>query len=128
MILRQDSPRLIWEAGHLPYLGRRLSGRTERSKRHVPVPLCQAPPGGVRQELVMVIVRHRVAQEGLQQPVNVRGAEEILAPRDKRDVLEIIVHGDAEMIAGRHILAGQHHIAEIQRRRLDASGGAVAPI
>jgi hypothetical protein len=64
----------------------------------------------------------------LQQPVNVRGAEEIPAPRHKRDALEVIVHGDAEMIAGRHILAGQHHITKIQRRRLDASCGAVAPI
>jgi len=57
----------------------------------------------------------------------VRGAEEILAARDKRDVLKVIVHCDAEMIAGGHILAGQHHIAEVQRRRLDASCGAVAP-
>ena len=63
----------------------------------------------------MVIVRRFVTQQRLQKPMNIGGAEEILAARHKRDMLEVIVHGDAEMIAGRHILAGQHHIAQVLR-------------
>jgi len=84
---------------HLPHLNRSLSRRTQRSQRHVTVPFCKAPPGGVRQEFVMVIVRRFVTQQRLQKPVNIGGAEEILAARHKRDMLEVIVHGDAEMIA-----------------------------
>ena len=47
--------------------------------------------------------------------LNVCRAREILAARDKSDALQVIVHRDTEMIARRHILVGQHRIAEIQR-------------
>ncbi len=59
----------------------------------------------------MVIVRCFVTQQRLQKPVNIGGAEEILAARDKSNVLPVIVHGDAEMIAGRDILAGQGRVS-----------------
>ena len=60
--------------------------------------------------------------------MNVCSAEEILAADTISDVLEMIVHGHAEMITGRRILAGQRHIAKIQRDRLDQPGGAVVPM
>ena len=65
--------------------------------------------------------RHRQLQDGLQQAVDVRRAEQILTARHQIHALHRIVERHREMIARRHLLAGENDIAMGERlRQIDA--------
>ena len=70
----------------------------------------------------MVPFGHVEAEQRLQQAVDVGRGEEVRAAGHQRDALGGIVDRHRQMIAGRHVLAGEHDVAEDFRR-----GGLFAP-
>ncbi len=60
----------------------------------------------------MVIFRHVIAQQFLQQTMQVAGKKQVLTTSDEGYALQIIIMGNRDMIAGRGILACQNHIAK----------------
>ena len=54
----------------------------------------------------MGVERRLIAQQALQQDVDVRGRKNVLAPRHQGHALQMIVDRDREVIAGRRVLAG----------------------
>ena len=74
----------------------------------------------------MVPDRHRQAQQGLQQAVNVGGGKQVRAARHQRHAVGGIVQRRGQMIAGRRLLAQDHHIPEqIGTRDLPPGKGIV---
>ncbi len=67
----------------------------------------------------MAVARRRQAEQRLQQAVDVGRGEQIGAARHQRDALQRVIDGDREVIARRHLLAGQHDVAQRRRIGLD---------
>jgi hypothetical protein len=85
------------------------------------------PPVAVADQIVVVPARYRQAQERLEEAVDVGGVEQILAAGDERHPLGRVVDHDREVIARRHVLAGEHHVAEGSGVGLDPAGAHVVP-
>ena len=77
-------------------------------------------PVRIQDQAVMGIGRFGQGQQRLQQPLDMGGGQQILAPRHQGHALKSIVHHHRQMIGGRHVLARQHQIAEQQR--IDGDG------
>ena len=75
----------------------------------------------------MVIVGGPESKKGLQQSMDVRRGEQILAARDKRDILDVVVECGRKMVARAHFLAGQHDVPETFGCRHLFAARAIAP-
>ena len=71
---------------------------------------------GTRQQAVVAIDGRGQVEQGLQQPLDVRGLEEVLAAYDVGDALQRVVDHDGQVIGDADVLAGQHHVAARQGR------------
>src|SRR5208282_4023076 len=76
---------------------------------------------------MMVICRGVESEERLEQAMDMCRGEQIVAARDQRDPLNMIVEGDSEMIARSHFLARQHRVAETFGLRSLHTAGTIAP-
>ena len=76
---------------------------------------------------MVMVFRHLEAEQRLQQPVDMSGGEQILAAGHQVHLLQVIVDGDGEVIAGGGVLARQHHVAMGQRVGRDLSPRPVGP-
>ncbi len=69
----------------------------------------------------MGILRRSVAQQILQQCVDMGRRQQVDAARHQGDALQVIVDRDREMVAGRRVLAGDHEVAHQPRLAFDPS-------
>lgn len=78
---------------------------------------------------MMVPVRHRQAEQGLEQAVDVGGGEEVAPARDQRNAVGCVVDRGGKMVARRSIavLAHQHDIAKPRRVGLLHARALVGP-
>ena len=74
-----------------------------------------------------MVARRRQAEQGLQQPVDMRRLEQVGAAHHVGDALPRIVDGDREMIGGGRILAREHDVAESLRLGGDIARLGVMP-
>ena len=88
-----------------------LAGEAHRLKRGGAVALGEALTVRAGEQGVVAVFRGGKVEQRLQQTVDVRCLEQILAADDVSDVLGGIVEGDGEVIARRGVLAGEDDVA-----------------
>ena len=103
--------------------------RSASGRRAAPLgQLAPMPLGiGLDQQGMVMPDRHRQAEQGLQQAVDVAGGEQVGTARDQRDAVRRIVQRGGEVIGCRGFLAQQHDIAELLRRGALFAGQFVHP-
>ena len=131
----RESPRAIsapsgWvprEPDHPPDVVGRAPAIAQVAQGDRPVALGQALAAAVGDQVVVVVARRAQAEQRLQQSMHVRGMEQVLAARDQRHPLQMVVDRDRQMVARGHVLARQHHVAEALGIGRDDAGAAVLP-
>lgn len=108
-------------------LGRRKSGVPQRGKGEGIVPLGQALPACVGNQVVVPPLGHGKIEQSLKQTVDVRGDEKVATARDQSDALGGVIENDGQVIAGRNILARQNDVAQQLGLRLLWALAALVP-
>src|SRR5690349_15664999 len=85
--------RLRFYVSQSPHLVRRLPGLAQAADRRRTVSLGQALALSVAQQAMMPIVGRGQVQQFLQQAVDVRRLDQVLAARHQGDALQRVVHG-----------------------------------
>src|SRR5262249_43032487 len=93
-----------------------------RAPRARPRRCCELVSLGGQDQAMMVVLGCRKAEQRLQQPMRARGLEQILPAHDMGHALQRVVDHDRQVVAGRRLLARQHHVAPLLRRCRDRSG------
>ena len=71
--------------------------------------------------------RQRQAKQGLQRAVDMAGTKQISPARHQRYPVGRIIQRDGKVIAGRQILAHQHHITKVRQVDRDRPGQIILP-
>jgi hypothetical protein len=104
-----------------------LAGESHRLERRRAVALGEALAIGAEQQLVVAIFGSGQAEQSLEQAVDVRRLEQVLAADDMRDALRRVVDSDGEMVRGGGVLASEDDVAMRQRIGAHRTGKAVVP-
>lgn len=89
--------------------------------------LGEALAGGVSEQGVVGVGGFGPVHQGLQEAVEAGGGAEVIAAGDEGDGLEGVVVGDAEVVGGWGVLAGEHRVAEGFRAAGEAAFALFVP-
>src|SRR4051794_37694872 len=117
----------LFKTSHRPDFSRRLASLSQRPERYRLVPLRKPFAAVVRRQAVVVVVGSGVAEQGLEQAMEVGGVEQVLPTGYQRHALQGVIHRNTQMVTGRNILPGEHDVAEDFGGGNDLSGSNVVP-